>query len=581
MNVSASSAVRPTGSAAPVRLASHLASAFVAEGVDTVFGLMGDANMTWMAAMAGHPGMHMIHARHEGAAVAMATGYARRSGEVGVASVTCGPGLTHALTSLATAVRARMPLVVYSGDTPAGLRWHPQDVDQEAVVRSVGAELVRLPDERHLADVVARTFYRARASRGPVVLSIPFDLQDSVGHWEESPFTSDALMPRHRPVPPAPEAIAEVVELIREARRPVLVAGAGAVSSAAREVILELARRTGAAVGTTLQAKDLFSGEGGDLGVVGGLSSTSTRDTLSRVDLVIGLGARLGHFTSDGGTLFPAARVVRVDLVPAGVVEGGRTADVHVQADVALAVTALLDGLPSDGLPSDGAPAGPGGNGVAPDAVRSARPDPDPGPQVVDGVSVLDPRVAVSVLNAALPGNVNIVSGVGHFWNFLVPGLDGRSPSNYHFTHEFACIGQGLPTGIGSAMATAEHTVIIEGDGSLLMNLQELETIGRHRLPVLVVVMNDGAYGAEYHKLVAKALDPAPSVHGWTDFAAAAEAHGIRGRRPRTASELHELVTRHIDDPTPTLIDVRIDYRRISDQYDRALGSSSPAGAQG
>ena len=106
-----------------------LARAFEAEGVDTLFTLMGDANMYWSTAMSGRPGMRVIHARHESCAVSMAEGYHRATGKVGVASTTCGPGFTQIMTSLAMAARANIPLVVFAGDSPIGASWYLQQLD--------------------------------------------------------------------------------------------------------------------------------------------------------------------------------------------------------------------------------------------------------------------------------------------------------------------------------------------------------------------------------------------------------------------------------------------------------------------
>jgi thiamine pyrophosphate-dependent acetolactate synthase large subunit-like protein len=152
-----------------------LAQAFAAEGVDTLFTLMGDANMYWSAAMADNQGVRMIHARHEHCAVAMADAYSRASGKVGVASVTCGPGFTQIMTALVMAARGNAPVVVFSGDAPIGASWYMQQIDQAPLALATGAHFVPIRTVDRALDNVREAFYVARAERRPVVLSVPLD----------------------------------------------------------------------------------------------------------------------------------------------------------------------------------------------------------------------------------------------------------------------------------------------------------------------------------------------------------------------------------------------------------------------
>lgn len=538
----------------------YLAAAFEAEGVDTVFGLMGDGNMFWMSAMAGRVGAEIVHARHENAAVAMADGYARANGRVGVATVTCGPGVTQILTSLTASVRARTPLVVFAGQTPVGAAFHLQELDQRPVVCSTGAEFVGVATMDQALDAVARAFHLARTLRIPVVLSVPYDLQETDQPWTEVVVSSDALVPQAPPNAPSPQAIADVAALLRTAETPVIVAGAGAVRSGCRDEILRLADLTDAHVATTLRAKDWFEGEPRDLGIAGAFAGEAAREIFAEADVVLGLGARLGSYTTEAGYLFPLAHVVQVDLAPAGYLDGQRVADSYVRADAKAAVealTALLPGRPVTGRRGQGRPL----------LERPARPAHRAG-------DPLDPSDAVQAIDQAVPADASITVGAGHFWNFVVPGLTGRSPLNYHFTYDFGVIGQAVPTAVGVATAhrragITTPSVVIEGDGSLLMNVQELETIARHGLPLLIIVMNDGAYGAEYHKLVAKGGDGDHAVFGRTDLAATARSFGLHGLSPGSPGELGTAIAEFLADPRGTVLDVPLDHHAVSDQYRR------------
>jgi thiamine pyrophosphate-dependent acetolactate synthase large subunit-like protein len=159
------------------RVSDVLAQAFAAEGVDTLFTLMGDANMYWSASMADNQKVRLIHARHEHCCVAMADAYARATGKVGVGSVTCGPGYTQIMTALAMAARGNAPVVVFAGDAPIGASWYIQSIDQAPLALATGAHFVPIRTIDRALDCVREAFYVARAERKPVVLSVPLDLQ--------------------------------------------------------------------------------------------------------------------------------------------------------------------------------------------------------------------------------------------------------------------------------------------------------------------------------------------------------------------------------------------------------------------
>jgi acetolactate synthase I/II/III large subunit len=168
-----------------------LAQAFAAEGVDTLFTLMGDANMYWSASMADNQKVRLIHARHEHCCVAMADAYARATGKVGVGSVTCGPGYTQIMTALAMAARGNAPVVVFAGDAPIGASWYIQSIDQAPLALATGAHFVPIRTIGRALDCVREAFYVARAERKPVVLSVPLDLQT-----EEFPYLPDYVPDR-------------------------------------------------------------------------------------------------------------------------------------------------------------------------------------------------------------------------------------------------------------------------------------------------------------------------------------------------------------------------------------------------
>lgn len=535
-----------------------LAEDFAAEGVDTVFGLMGDGNMKWMCAIGAH--VAVVHARHESAALAMADGWARASGRVGVASVTCGPGLTQLGTSLTVAARHRTPIVVFAGDTPTGHRYHLQRFDAKPFVVSTGALCEQVGTIGELETVIGRAFAKARTERLPVVVSVPYDLQDTRHERSDGVArrSDELIVPVARPAV-RPEQLRAVAERLRSARRPLVVAGAGAIASGCREELLVLADKLDAGIGTTVRAKGWFEGERRDLGIVGGLSSASTRALALEADVVLAVGASLSAETVDGGVLFADVPIVQVATNPIGAVDGHRIADVHLLADAREVVAGLLTALADE--PKRPAP---------------ERESAEQGQILVTADDVAgvfwDLASTVPALGAWLPAQWPVAVGAGHFWNWLATDLVGRAANCYQFFYDFGAIAQCLPGAIGMSLAYGREPVVaLEGDGSALMNVQEWETLARHGIPVLLVVVNDGAYGAEYHKLLAAGIDPAPSRFGWPDFAAIATAFGLRGRQPRTPDELAALIKEFAADPAPTVVDLRVDPRVAHPHYRRAF----------
>jgi len=159
-----------------------LADVFTAEEANTCFALLGDANMNWAAAMAAR-GCKFVYVRHEHCAVAASMAYARTTGKVGVATVTCGPGLTQIMTALPAAVRAHIPLVVFAGEAPVKTSWYNQKIDQKPFVDACGAKYVGLQHQQSMRSQVRDAFLFATTTQSPVVIGVPMDLQNEF--WKE------------------------------------------------------------------------------------------------------------------------------------------------------------------------------------------------------------------------------------------------------------------------------------------------------------------------------------------------------------------------------------------------------------
>lgn len=517
----------------------------VHEGVEAVFGLMGDGNLSLIPFLTEELDIAFYGARHEGGAVAMADGYARVTGRVGVASFTQGPGLTNALTALVSAVRGRSPMVVLAGDTPGKVRGLPQDIEQPPIYEALGLPVQPLTPDTAAADV-AEAFRRARAERTPILLNLPTDMQEEPSSWE--PPAGDVVVPPDWGAAGGTADLTEALAALEGAERPVLIAGRGAMMSGAREDIVALADHVGALLATSLPVKSWFAGHPWEIGIAGGFASEAGRRLIGDADCVVSFGASLNHFTSRGGTLFARdATVVQVDLDPAAF---GRYYDtsVHVTADARATARGLREGTTAS--------AGYRTEDVA-DAIAASR----GGGDIVDAgePGAMDPRILSALIDAAVPADRALVVDGGHFMGFPAMHMEVPDPSQFVFTLDFGSIGLGLGAAIGAAVARRDRiTVAAIGDGGLLMSLGELDTAVRYRLPMLIVVYNDEAYGAEMHFLRMLGRPDAESLFETPPLDEVARALGAGAMSVRGPRDLDGLADRLADLDGPLLLDCRI-----------------------
>ena len=534
-----------------------LAKALRAEQPGRVFGVMGDGNLHLLTAFAAEQGPDALYPRHEAGAVAMADGYARSAGTIGVATVTCGPGLAQVGTSLMAAQRAGTPLVVVVGDTPARDPSGLQDFDQQAFAESAGARFHALHSADTLVDDIRDAFRTARTLRCPVVLNAPMDLQqrDYDWPWEYRP-SSESTVGAQR-LHPDPAVVEDVMADLLRSERPVVIVGRGALQSGALEAVHHLADRIGALLATTLPARGAFVGHEFDLGVAGAFSCAPAEAALAQADLVIGIGAELGYYTTESGFLFPDAEIVRIDdappphlteAVPARYVRGDALATVE-------ALNARLGDVTRTGFRT-------------PETSATLAAVPPNDPYEPSRPEVVDPRELMRRLGPALPDDALVVCGVGHFWAFPIMYLPTSASVEWMFSYQFGAIGQTLPVAIGAALARPDRTVVmIEGDGSLLMNVQELDTAARYGIQLVCLVMNDAGFGAEVHKLRAKGHPGQLAAFATPSFAELGRAFGGEGAELTDVTRTAELFRTAAETVGPFVIDARVDPEVVSDPY--------------
>lgn len=544
-----------------------LADALATEAEGPIFGLMGDANMPVWGTLCQDKRVRMVWSRHDGAAILMADGFAQATGRLAVATVTCGPGLANAANAILTASRAHTPMVIFTGEyIPDGGKGGLQALDQRRFAAACEAEFRHLGRPDSLAEDIAEGFYTARTKKCPVILNMPQPLWEAELKWDWEYLPSSNYLPP-QDQPPSQGLLDLVADKLLASRRPVIIAGRGAQYSQARNDIVRLGEHIGALLATTLVAKGFFDGDPYDVGIAGSFSGAVTEQLLAEADLVIGIGASLNFFTSEGGLLFPSADTIRIDT-QAYAPTIGFTPGLHLQGDAKVTTQALLATLQARGSRQEGFR-----HAGTREALMVVTPQPAP---ATDG---LDPRELMRSLSRALPDRTQVVSGAGHFWSWPIAHLALPPGGRYQHTAAFGSIGLALPHGIGAAAGNPDRkTLVIEGDGSLLQSIQELHAAAEQQIPLVVLVMNDAGYGAEVLKMTWKKRDPSDAQWSSPDYVGVARSFGGDGVRISSVQELPAALERGFASGKPFVIDAPISPTLVSDSYSRLfLGQPNQA----
>ncbi|MEU7833001.1 thiamine pyrophosphate-binding protein [Nonomuraea sp. NPDC049129] len=525
-------------------------------GVDTAFGVVGSGNFHVTNALVAH-GVRFVAARHEGGATTMADAYARMSGKVGIVSVHQGPGLTNAVTGIAEAAKSRTPLIVLTGEaTDVRSNFH---IDQDALAASVGAVSLRVTEAGRAVEDTLSAYRTATRDRRTVVLNLPLDVQQELIEWpgllgepHGTPSAAESLgtpsAAESHGTPSAAE-LGTLVRLLAESRRPVFVAGRGARH--ARAELEELADATGALLATSAVAKGLFRGNPWDLDVSGGFATPLAAELIHDADLIVAWGCALNMWTTRHGRLIGEhARLVQVDLDESAL-GVHRPVTLGLVGDTAATARTVLHALAStedardaarDAPATTGDARGPVGNarGSVGDAGRGYRsaevaariraegrwqavPYDDEG-----GDGLIDPRTLTIGLDDLLPGERIVAVDSGNFMGYPAMFLDVPDERGFCFTQAFQSIGLGLATVIGAALARPDRLPVAAlGDGGALMGIAELDTVVRLGLPMVVVVYDDEAYGAEVHHFGPHGHPLGTVRFPPVDFAAIATGYGF------------------------------------------------------
>ena len=523
-------------------------------GIDAVFGLVSDDTVLFATAL-DMTGVRFHGARHENSAIAMAEGYAAASGRLGVAVVGRGPATANGLHGAVYASRTGSPVLIIYGDAPvAGNTLNAFGPDYKefnalGVLAAAGLQVFRATSasgaQTALADAVA-----AALLGSTVALFLPTNVQCAKLEARDDDEPS-SLTPSPRPLEKArPQAIEATVEVLKKSCRPLIIAGFGAHRAGAQEVLERLADKIGALLITSARGKDMFRDNPYNLGIIGSFSHSTARRFVDQTDCVLVFGASLNFWTTSFGTFVPPVPLIQADAQRSNI---GRwsNADIALVGDARLVAEQLLDALPE----------------------RSKDEKPFHSPETRQGLAefdlaedfqaahtarTIDPRSLGIALDKLLPKNRNLVYDAGNFLG-IAPYISVPGPGHFKFTNNFASIGLGFGTALGVAKARPDSTtVLVIGDGGFLMTLGELETVVREDLPLVIVLLNDCAYGAELHFLKMHQQPVTTSVFPDVDFAPIAEGFAFEAATIRSIDDLHQMASLLKDPQGPLLLDCKI-----------------------
>jgi acetolactate synthase I/II/III large subunit len=512
------------------------------QGVTTVFGHPGGAIMPIYDALYDSPIQHVL-VRHEQAGAHAADAYYRASGRVGVCFATSGPGATNLVTGLATAYMDSSAVVAVTGNVPLSLIG--TDAFQEADVTGVTLPVTKhnylVKDVRDLPRVLAEAFHIARTGRpGPVLVDVPKDIQQAAF---EGDFDVEIDLPGYRPtVIGNARQIRRAAEAIEAAERPVLMVGGGA--QVAADEVEAFTRLTGIPVITTLMGIGAYPGGAAQsLGMPGMHGTVTANRAISHCDLIVGAGLRFDdRVTGKLSRFAPNATIVHIDIDPA---EISKLVKAHVPV-----VGDLRDVLPR--LTELLGPLGLGDWWAQLNAWKASY------PERYKTDKPLVSQEVIALLAKETGGDCIVTTEVGQHQMFAARLFPTNRPRTWISSGGLGTMGFGLPAAIGAAFARPGETVVcVAGDGSIQMNIQELATVYKHQLPIIIAITNNGMLGMvrQWQEMFhAQRYSEVYLADSNPDFAKLAEAYGIDGYNVFDRETAAKLVPEVLARKKPALI---------------------------
>ncbi|EII2401541.1 acetolactate synthase 3 large subunit [Vibrio parahaemolyticus] len=528
--------------------AEMVVQSLIEENVEQIFGYPGGSVLDIYDALhAKTDQIKHVLVRHEQAATHMADGYARATGKPGVVLVCSGPGATNTITGIATAYMDSIPMIVISGNVPNSLIGNDafQECDIVGVSRPVVKHSFLVKKAEDIPETIKKAFYISTTGRpGPVVIDLPKDVMNPQIKLPYQ-YPESISMRSYKPTTSGHKGqIKKALKSLIEAKKPVLYVGGGAVISGAHEHILELADKLNLPVVSTLMGLGAFPGtHKNSLGMLGMHGTYEANMAMHEADLIFGIGVRFDDRTTNNLEKYcPNAKVIHIDIDPSSISKNVKV-DLPIVGSAEKVLTTMLGLLAEQDCSNDEAAITKWWDDIQVWRDRQCL-------SYETSSDRIKPQQVIETLHKLTNGDAYVASDVGQHQMFAALYYPFNKPRRWINSGGLGTMGFGLPAGMGVKFAMPEEeVVVVTGDGSIQMNIQELSTAMQYDIPVKIINLNNRFLGMvkQWQDIIYQGRHSNSYMSSVPDFAAIAEAYGHVGIRIETPDQLEEGLQKALD----------------------------------
>ncbi|WP_159654866.1 acetolactate synthase 3 large subunit [Vibrio atypicus] len=528
--------------------AEMVVQSLIEEGVEQIFGYPGGSVLDIYDALhAKDDQIKHVLVRHEQAATHMADGYARATGNPGVVLVCSGPGATNTITGIATAYMDSIPMIVISGNVPNNMIGNDafQECDIVGVSRPVVKHSFLVKKAEDIPETVKKAFYIATTGRpGPVVIDLPKDVMNPQIKFDYQ-YPESISMRSYKPTTTGHKGqIKKGLKALLEAKKPVLYVGGGAVISEADEHLLKLAEALNLPVVSTLMGLGAFPGtHNNSLGMLGMHGSYEANMAMHNADLIFGVGVRFDDRTTNNLEKYcPNAKVMHIDIDPSSISKNVK-ADLPIVGSAEKVLASMLKLLEEQGAVNDAEAVNRWWDEIQVWRDRKSL-------AYETSPERIKPQQVIETLHKLTNGDAYVASDVGQHQMFAALYYPFNKPRRWINSGGLGTMGFGLPAGMGVKFAKPdEEVVVVTGDGSIQMNIQELSTAMQYDIPVKIINLNNRFLGMvkQWQDIIYQGRHSNSYMSSVPDFAAIAEAYGHVGIRIESPDELEAGLKKALD----------------------------------